>query len=154
MKILPLYEIPEAVIPIAEYNFHEWGHKRPNDSVEKTIARIKERVNNRKPPLTLVSYENENYVGTATLNVQEMSIYPEKEYWLGSLFVVPDKRRRGIGSRLVLEIENLARSFGIRELNLYTPNQESLYKSLGWTTDEYVEYEKETVAVMSTQLKS
>ncbi|MBU4036444.1 MAG: GNAT family N-acetyltransferase [Proteobacteria bacterium] len=154
MKIQPLYEIPEAVIPIAEYNFNEWGHKRPDDSVEKTIARIQERLNNRKPPLTLVAYENENYIGSATLNIREMIIYPEKEYWLGSLFVVSGYRRRGFGSLLVSEIENLAKSFSIHELNLYTPNQESLYKKLGWTTDEYVEYEKETVAVMSKKLKS
>ena len=152
MKISPLHDIPHAVIPVAEYNFNEWGHKRPGDSVEKTIKRIQESVDNRTPPMTIVAYDDKKYVGSVTLTVWEMGIYPEKEYWLGDLFVVPEKRRRGIGRILVYEVEALAKSLGIPALNLYTFDMESLYKGLGWETDEYIEYENEAVTVMSKQL--
>ncbi len=152
MKILPLHVIPEAVTLIAEYNFKAWGRKNPNDSVEKTIQRIQARIENRRPPITLVAYEGQEYAGSVTLKLHEMRIYPERAHWLGDLLVVPEKRSRGIGTRLVSETEYLASSFGISKLHLYTTNQASFYERLGWEMDEYVYYENENVAVMFKEL--
>ena len=50
MKIIHLYEKPEMVTAIAEYGYREWGHKRPDNSLEKAIKRITERIYNKPPP--------------------------------------------------------------------------------------------------------
>ncbi len=152
MKIFQLCDKPEMVKYIAEYCYKEWGYKKSNNSIEKTIEQINKRVYNKKPPITLVAIENDKYIGSVSLKIREMSIYPQKQYWFGDLFIVPEKRKMGIGSKLVKAIEELAISMGITELNLYTPDQEKLYFSLGWNTDEIVQYENSQVVVMSKKL--
>jgi GNAT superfamily N-acetyltransferase len=92
-------------------------------------------------------------LGVAQLKLREMSIYPEKEFWLGSLFVAPDFRGRGIGSALAEEIVVIAKNFGVEELYLQTEALDGgFYQGLGWKTIETVEYNSVRVAVMVRQL--
>jgi GNAT superfamily N-acetyltransferase len=82
-----------------------------------------------------------------------MSIYPEKEFWLESLFVSPEFRGCGIGSALAEEIAVIAKGFGVKELYLQTENLDGgLYKRLGWNIIETTEYNSVWVAVMVRQL--
>lgn len=72
--------------------------------------------------------------------------------WLASVFVVPEWRGKGIASALVKRVEAEAAAHGFERIYLYTPDQQALYRRLGWQDREDVEYRKEHVTVMERQL--
>lgn len=61
-------------------------------------------------------------------------------------------RGQGIASALVRRVEAEAATHGFERFYLYTPDQQALYRRLGWQALESLEYRGETVTVMSRQL--
>ena len=60
-------------------------------------------------------------------------IFPEKEHWIGGVFVAPEYRGKGLGSRMTEEIATRAPSYGVRTLHLQTERLDGgLYRQLGW----------------------
>jgi N-acetylglutamate synthase-like GNAT family acetyltransferase len=55
---------------------------------------------------------------------------------------------------LVKRVEVEAIDSGLQHFYLYTPDQQALYRRLGWQDVETLEYRGETVTVMSRQLRS
>jgi len=69
-------------------------------------------------------------------------------WWMQSVYVLPDFRRRGVFSALYKHIETLARQDSqIRAIRLYVchhnQNGKKVYKQLGLKDSGYVVYEKE-----------
>jgi len=72
-------------------------------------------------------------MGVAELKFHEMDIYPEKEHWLGGVYVPVEHRGKGIASRLIRQAVRIARTLGVPTLYLQTEKLEGgLYASLGW----------------------
>jgi GNAT superfamily N-acetyltransferase len=138
----------DAIVTVAQWYYKEWG-KVPGNSVEQTIERIKGKLNRDKSPLHILAISTGRVLGVAQLKLREMSIYPEKEFWLGSLFVSHEFRGCGVGSALAEEIAVIAKRFGIKELYLQTEVLDGgLYKRLGWNPIEATEYNGVQVVVM------
>jgi GNAT superfamily N-acetyltransferase len=138
----------DAIVTVAQWYYNEWG-KVPGNSVEQTIERIKGKLNRDNPPLHILAISTGRVLGVAQLKRREMSIYPEKEFWLGSLFVSHDFRGCGVGSALAEEIAVISKRFGIKELYLQTEVLDGgLYKRLGWNPIEATEYNGVQVFVM------
>ncbi|WP_009631591.1 GNAT family N-acetyltransferase [Synechocystis sp. PCC 7509] len=142
----------DAISTVAQWYYELWG-KVPGNSVEQTIERIKGKLNCDKPPFHILAISKDRVLGVAQFKLREMSIYPEKEFWLGSLFVSPEFRGCGIGSALAEEIVVIAKKFGVKEIYLQTEALDGgLYKRLGWKTIETIENNSVLVAVMVRQL--
>lgn len=151
----------DAIPIVAKWYFEEWGHKVPGNSIEQTIDRLNRQLvggachkdNRHKLPLPILAVEGEKVLGVARLKLHEMDIYPEKEFWLGSLFVSPTSRGKGIGSALANKIATIAVEFGAKELYLQTEALDGgLYRQLGWHLIETVRYKGFHVAVMVRNL--
>ncbi len=69
-------------------------------------------------PVHILVVENKKVLGVSKFKMYEMDIYPDKEFWLGNLFVSPASRRRVVGSALANKIATTAESFGVKELHL------------------------------------
>lgn len=152
LSFVLLADRQDTIPMVAQWYYEEWG-KVPNNSVEKTIERIKGKLNHHKPPFHILAVTEERVLGVAQFKLSEMSIYPEKEFWLGSLFVAPKFRDCGVGSALAEKIAAIAKDFGVKELYLQTESMDGgLYKRLGWNVIETTEYNNVRVAVMIRQL--
>jgi N-acetylglutamate synthase-like GNAT family acetyltransferase len=68
--------------------------------------------------------------------------------WLASVFVAPEYRQKGIGTKLVLHVMGKAKDEGISTLYLFTSNKGKFYKDLGWSTFGEELYRGEEVAIM------
>ncbi|MEG3080989.1 GNAT family N-acetyltransferase [Halomonas sp. 5021] len=143
---------PNAEI-VAGWTFATWGHLHPGLTPEQAIERLKAECGQAGVPSIFVAMQGETPVGTASLIADDMSIRRELAPWLASVFVVPEWRGRGIASALVRRVEAEAVENGIEHFYLYTPDQQSLYRHLGWQDVESLEYRGETVTVMSRQLR-
>ncbi len=87
-------------------------------------------------------------MGTASLKIREMTTHEHLYHWLGSVYVLPAYRGRGIGSALVARAEQEAAELGVRTLYLHTPDKEGFYRRRGWETMERPVYFDMPVAVM------
>ncbi len=72
--------------------------------------------------------------------------------WVGLVYTVKNHRGRGIGTKLMKEIENRAMELGISEIYLYTFSAESLYINCGWEEYRRVEYKGFDTVIMKKEL--
>ena len=156
LSFVYLADRPEAVPQIARWWFDEWGHLGPGDSVEDLSARLREQLNRERIPVQIIAILDEEVVGVAVLKLHEMfDLYPDKRFWLGSVFVAPEFRGRGIGSALAMKIVEIAKSQGVEALHLQTENLNGgLYAKLGWEKVEQVHYKSYDALVMVKRLQS
>ena len=146
----------EAVPIVARWYFDQWGHEVPGlNSLEKTHEAIINELQRHRLPIALLAVEGDKVVGVAELKPHEMfSIYPDKQPWLGSVFVAPASRGKGIASQLALRIAGMAGSLGAEQLYLQTTSLDGgLYARLGWKPIEQVRYRNLDVLVMEKKLR-
>ena len=88
-------------------------------------------------------------IGAAELKVREMDIYPDKEFWLGGVYVEEAARGKGVASALVNEVLSRARALGIQHLYLQTAKLDGgLYAKHGFEPLEVIRYKGQQVLVM------
>jgi len=67
-------------------------------------------------------------------------------WWIHSVYVGPEYRRRGVFSRMFAYVESLARASGIQGLRLcvdkHNTDAQAVYRSLGMTGEHYALFEK------------
>ena len=83
-------------------------------------------------------------IGFVQLYPTFSSILAAPMYVLSDLFVIPEARRRGVGTRLLKSVADVARTVGAVRLELATAitnvAAQRLYESLGWQRDEFYLY--------------
>jgi predicted N-acetyltransferase YhbS len=104
--------------------------------------------------IALVAELGGEAVGTVLLVRRELDLACDYSPWLAGLLVAPEHRGRGIGSRLVAEVEEHARSIGCEQLYLYTHGAEAFYSALGWTVAERFLQHGEQAVLMLRDLRS
>lgn len=82
-------------------------------------------------PLPLLAYQDMQLAGGLSfINFQN----PERDQmalWINTVYVEEKNRGKGIASKLINEGTRVAKSFGIKELFVYT-DKENLYLKNGW----------------------
>ena len=154
MQIVHLSERPTYIKLIAGWLYDEWGYLRPHSSLDSAVKKIEIRVDGKDIPSIFVAELDGKPVGTVSLVEHDLEIRPELSPWLASLYVHKDFRRQGIGSRLIIFFESFAKELNIEKVYLYTPNQQKLYTSLGWTEREELEYLGRKVTIMEKDITS
>jgi len=133
MRFAFLADCPEAMPKIASWYFDQWGHLRPNASPKDIESKLHSFLNHDEIPLLILAFDNEELMGVAQLKLHEMDVFPEKEHWLGGVYVPVKHRGKGIASQLIRQACRTARSLGVATLFLQTENLEGgLYTNLGW----------------------
>lgn len=136
------------VATLAEWTHTEWGHLHPGRSLSAAIAEFRAECGAGGVPSVFAALHGDIPVGTASLVADDMSDRRELTPWLASVYVLPEWRGRGIASQLVRRVEEEAQAHGHGRFYLYTPDQQALYRRLGWRDLEDREYRGEAVTVM------
>ncbi len=138
---------------LAEWYFSEWGYLSEEITYASIIDKLSEYLNTDEIPLILVAIEQDQLVGAAQLKIREMSIYPDKEHWLGGVYVREDYRGQEIAKMIVENIIDTSSTLGVKKLHLQTENLNGgLYSRLGWQPFEKVNYRNVDVLVMDRQI--
>lgn len=149
MQLALLIDHPEAIPLVARWYFDDRGHQIPGNTFEATCARIQGKLNRDIPPLHVLAIADGRPVGVAQWKRYEMPEYPDKEHWLGSVFVPPDNRGKSIGTFLANKVAEIAQSRGVKELYLSTERLDGgLYLRAGWTPFERTVSRGDEVLVM------
>jgi GNAT superfamily N-acetyltransferase len=82
-----------------------------------------------------------------------MDIYPEKEHWLGGVFVAPEHRGEQIATGVIHKALEKAKALHVETLYLQTEYLDGgLYRRLGWRPLDRVNYHGLDVLVMEKKL--
>ena len=139
----------DAIPLIADWYQNEWGHLDKGNSKAVFEAKLQAYLNIDKVPLMVLAINENEVIGVAQLKRREMDIYPEKEYWLGGVYVSKHHRGNKTAEKIIRKIMGIAQTLHISQLYLQTENLNGgLYRRLGWQPLERVNYKGIHVLVM------
>ena len=154
MKIEYLLDHTEYVPILASWFFEEWGHLRPEDTLQDYVESVREHLNRDEMPLCLIALDGTTVLGSASLRRYDMSTRRDLSPWMGSVYVSAEHRRLGVGAELVAAVEEKALKLGFDTLYLWTPDKEDFYARRGWSVLDRTEYLHEQAVVMHKKLSS
>lgn len=140
---------PEFLPQLAEWYFDEWGALTKAESSQSMEQRLQDYLNTDKIPLVVTASSDGTFLGAVQLKYREMTIYPDKEHWIGGVYVGKPFRGHGVASTIIRHVIELARGMGVKTLHLQTLRKDGgLYRELGWQPIEEVNYRGIDVLVM------
>ena len=144
----------DAIPVVSKWYFDEWGHLSKNDSIERMQARMRNYMNRDGIPFILLAIKDNEVVGAAQLKYREMAeMFPDKEHWLGGVYVAVGHRGRCYGSQIVEKVVTIAPRYGVKTLHLQTEALDGgVYARLGWTPHAQVKNNGLDVLVMERHL--
>ena len=142
------------VATLAGWAQAEWGHLHPGRDLAAAAEVFCDDCGSAGVPSVFAAMHGERPVGMASLVVDDMSDRRELTPWLASVYVLTEWRGRGLASWLVRRVEEEAWEHGVERCYLYTPDQQALYRRLGWRACEERDYRGEAVTIMQRDLGS
>jgi GNAT superfamily N-acetyltransferase len=115
---------------------------------------LQQYMNRDRLPLMILMVSGSQTIGVAQLKFHELfDLFPDKEHWLGGIYVEPAHRGQGHASVLVRQAVAIASDHGIPTLHLQTSaHNGGLYARLGWEPFASVNNGFEDVLVMERKL--
>ena len=151
MHIDFLGEHVELIPQIAAWQFEEWGHLTPGDTLEKRVERVQTRSNVDEIPLTLIALSGAVPVGTVSLVENDLPGREDLTPWLANLLVPRELRRQGIGGALVERAMRLAAELGHTQLHLFAWEHLDFYRHRGWEPIETGELAGHEITLMRVE---
>ncbi len=149
IRYILLADDADALKVVSRWYYDEWAGKIPGISINTIKEKLSQYGNRDCAPLLVVADDDGEFVAAAELKIREMSIYPDREYWIGGVYVTESHRGRGLATRMVQEVIRRAKEIGIETLHLQSEQLDGgLYTRIGFTPIEQVEYGGHQVVVM------
>ena len=152
-KIARLTDDPAIVSKVAEFLYDGFGKYYENSSINGYTQSLLKKLENDNMPFYMVCFENNNPIGTAGMyekwgGEETYDLTP----WFGALYVIPEKRRNGVGQQLLKAIEKECQKLKINRIYLHTPNQAKLYEKWGWKTIREIELKDRIEKIMEYEI--
>lgn len=130
--IFDLAAAPEHLPLLAQWHQQEWSSLNPGETLVQRIERMQAYLEPDLVPSMFVCLYRGQLAGSAALVGCDMDTRPSLSPWLASVFVAPQFRCLGLGSRLVAHATARAAQSGFSDLYLFTPDRTDFYRRLGW----------------------
>jgi GNAT superfamily N-acetyltransferase len=150
--IAPLADYPETLPVLKQWFETEWAsYYGPNDpgDAEKDLLACASR---HKLPVGLVAFLGEELCGIAALKHESLTTHAHLCPWVAARLVSPPHRGKGIGTRLLMALEDAARRFGYPRIYCGTSTAVSLLRRSGWQFMERIAYHGEDVSIYEKAL--
>ncbi len=131
-----------ALLPVvAQWYFSEWGMHVPGLGLADECQRLEVFLHDAELPLLLIAMDQGEPVAAAQLKFHERAERPEREHWLGGVYVQASHRGQGLAALLIDDLMARAAALGVREVYLQTQADDGgLYRRLGWEPLESVQH--------------
>lgn len=152
MEIDYLSNYQDSILKITDWFHDEWSFLYPDRTRDDFERTIRKRASLDRIPFALVAVNSYGVIGTVSLSMYDTDARLDLGPWLAGLYVECRWRRRGIGTRLVENMEQKASEMGFGEIFLYTSKSEAFYSRLGWHVLERAEYCGNPVTLMGKNI--
>jgi GNAT superfamily N-acetyltransferase len=146
----PLENHPQLVPLCARWNFLEWGQSAGHtmEAIVDAFLGFLDPLSNQK---AFVAFLSGLPAGLVLLIDNDLESHSHLRPWLASLYVVPEMRNEGVGTRLIGAAENAARDQGHGSLYLYT-SEPDYYRRLGWREFETLTGDEAGLVILAREL--
>lgn len=154
-RIVALADYPNLWQRAAEWSFTAWSHEFPNDTVQTYLDQYTLAANpgDRLVEVYAAIDPSTQLLGLATLvDDDELPGVIEPGPWIAAVWVDPAARLIGVGGSLIRHATLRARSLGVRDLYLYTEDQQAWYERKGWARIREATLNALPVTVMTKRL--
>ena len=151
MESVNLSAAPQHLERLAGWHHRQWGCLHPGAGIERVRAELQRHLGEAVIPSTFVARDGD-VLGSAAIVERDMRTRPDDGPWLASVYVAPEARGRGVGTRLVRHVMQVARDTNVPELFLFTPDRAGFYARLGWRVVSHETYQGSEVTVMHIAL--
>ena len=152
MHIEYLADHKDTIPTLARWHFEEWSYLHPERTLSDFERSIVEKSNREHIPISLIAMEQDKVIGSIELKTNDLKGRPDISPWLAGLYVDKPHRRKGVGTKLVHELEDLAARLGVSTLFLVTDNAEKFYSRLRWNVHERIAWEDLSITVMEKHI--
>lgn len=155
-RIVALADHPNLWQQAAEWSFAAWRHEFPQDTIETYLDQYALAANpgERLVEVYAALGPSDRLLGLTTLvDDDELPGVIEPGPWIAAVWVDPSSRTVGVGGSLVRHATLRASSLGVRDLYLYTEDQQSWYERKGWQRVRNASLNGLAVTVMTKQLR-
>ena len=136
-----LSQTPALLPVVAQWYFSEWGMHVPGLVLADECQRLEVFLHDAELPLLLIAMDQGEPVAAAQLKFHERTERPEREHWLGGVYVQASHRGQGLAAILIDDLMARALVLGVREVYLQTQADDGgLYRRLGWAPLESVQH--------------
>jgi GNAT superfamily N-acetyltransferase len=132
MQIVWIGECPQTVPTLARWHVDAFGEMIDEWLFEEASFELRTHVAKRAVPTTLVALEAGQALGSVSLLDSDWPAPDRYAPWLGTLYVKPEARGRGIGAALIRAAVEEAAALDVPQLHLWTPEHAEFYLKLGW----------------------
>ena len=155
MKIVPLSARPDAIPVIAAWYYEEWGSLNPGLNASAIAQELKVYSENTHLPQVVLVVNGPEIVAAAEINLFQVKLFPDYEHWLKGVYVAPERRNKGVASKLIKATIEVARSYNVSELYLQTERLDGgIYAKHGWVAMQQFEHRGINGLLMKLSLKS
>jgi GNAT superfamily N-acetyltransferase len=155
IEIIDLKQVSDYLATLAQWHQKEWAYLNPGETLEQRMTRMQPYLNQCFIPSTFIARDT-TLLGSAAIVENDMSGEPPLSQpltpWLASVFVAPEYRQMGIGTKLVRHVMAQAKQQGVETLYLYTPDKSKFYEKLGWRMNSIEPYHGHQVSIMQATL--
>jgi len=88
------------------------AHIEKGNTLNKVTEKLYDYLNTDKIPLIVVAVEGDKILGAAQIKYREMDIYPDKEHWLGGVYVSKKHRGKNIAEKIILKLITVSKKLG------------------------------------------
>ncbi|MGY5351096.1 GNAT family N-acetyltransferase [Wenyingzhuangia sp. IMCC45533] len=141
----------EIINQISDWYFNEW--KIPK---QKTVESLADNSNGNVIFQVLMT-DQKTPIGTGGLyhkvGIQNrIKEYENHSPWIALMFTKPEVRGKGLGGKLLEEIELEAQKKGFEKIYLFTHTAESLYIRKGWKEIDRYQIDGKNIVIMDKEI--
>jgi N-acetylglutamate synthase-like GNAT family acetyltransferase len=147
-----LVDHPDQIYQVVKWWRTAWDKWMDEDD-EVVAQQIRSSLGKENLPIDILAFIDGKVVGAAALKLQELvKVYPQYQYWLGSVFVDESYRGNQIATALTMRIIDMAKEHKLPHLYLQTANLSGgLYAKLGWKkVEQFRDVDEETLLMVKT----
>ncbi len=150
-EFTPLWRAREHLPTLADWLWRAWGRDE-GYALAETREWLSDIAVADRRETGVVALSRGEPLGVALLCDEDLDCRKDLSPWLSSLYVAASARNRGIGGRLVQEIERAAIERHVPTLYLYTLDQGAFYAGRGWRLVERLQLPKGEADLMCKEL--
>ena len=150
ITIKPLAACPQHIDQLADALHAQWHDFAPWANRQKIVARYQDALAGGQlfPQVWMAEDAQGRLLGSASVKEYDLAYHEAARYRLGDVFVLPEHRGCGAGKALVHTAIDFARTQGVQQLYLYTPDMQNLSERYGWRRIDERWVNGETVSIM------